>query len=89
LHLLVSALGLCDEVDTFFVTLNFFKRGEKLLLSRGFNHALIVIIVRLAKRMRDAGHHPGVTPLRSIHVRERAYKFSTHFRVERGARTVL
>jgi hypothetical protein len=31
----------------------------------------------------------GVTPLRSIRMRERAYNFSVHFRVGRGARTVL
>jgi hypothetical protein len=31
----------------------------------------------------------GVTPLRSIRMRERAYNFKAHFRFERGARTVL
>jgi hypothetical protein len=31
----------------------------------------------------------GVTPLRSIRMRERPYNFNAHFRVRRGARTVL
>jgi hypothetical protein len=31
----------------------------------------------------------GVTPLRSIRMRERVYNFSAHFRVGRGTRTVL
>jgi hypothetical protein len=41
------------------------------------------------KRMRDAGRCASVTPLRSIRMRKRTYDFSAHFRVERGARTVL
>jgi hypothetical protein len=31
----------------------------------------------------------GVTPVRCIRMRERAHNFSVHFRVRRGARTVL
>jgi hypothetical protein len=31
----------------------------------------------------------GVTPLRRIRMRERAYNFSAHFRIGPGARTVL
>jgi hypothetical protein len=51
------------------------------------NNFICVFIVKRDKRMRSAVE--GVTPLRSVRMRERAYNFSDYFRVGRGARTVL
>jgi hypothetical protein len=51
------------------------------------NNFICVSIVKREKRMRSAVRD--VTPLRSIRMRELAYNFSAHFRVGRGARTVL
>jgi hypothetical protein len=53
----------------------------------------IISYVYLLKRVKNAcgmrGAVRGVTPLRSIRMRKRANNFITHFRVGRGARTVL
>jgi hypothetical protein len=51
------------------------------------NNFILLCIYCKACGAMDAAR--GVTPVRGIHMRERAYNFSVHFRVGRGARTVL
>jgi hypothetical protein len=46
---------------------------------------ICVPIVKRDKRTQNAGHYPGAGHA----MRDRAYNFSVHFRVKRGARTVL
>jgi hypothetical protein len=51
------------------------------------NNFICESIVKRDKRMRGAVR--GVTPVWSIRMLERAYNFSAHFSVRRGACTVL
>jgi hypothetical protein len=52
------------------------------------NNFIFIFIYKREKRgMRGAMQ--GVTPLRGIRMRDHAYYFRAHFRVARGARTVL
>jgi hypothetical protein len=46
-------------------------------------------IVKRDKRMRDAERRAGRYPAAEHRMREHAYNFSAHFKVGRGARTVL
>jgi hypothetical protein len=57
-------------------------RKEKFHMSIYYN-----IYMTNAREMR--GTVRGVTPVRDIRMRERAYSFNAHFRVRRGERTVL
>jgi hypothetical protein len=53
------------------------------------NNFICEFIVKRDKRMRDAGRCAGRYPGVGNRTRERAYNFSAHFSVRRGARTVL
>jgi hypothetical protein len=48
-----------------------------------------ITIHSIVKRDKYSRRTRGITPVRGIRMRERAYNFSAHFRVGRGTRAVL